>query len=590
MESLLAEYRAYGLPFPPRDAPLVAIESRGILNGHLQVERMLLFLVRPETEVDTALCLAGTDWFRPYRGTTFITLPPTAESGQGRRPMGGESFFGMLEDHWEPNVDLVMALQCEERGWHDLARVLFARSLRPRWGATGKPLDPHRELAWHAWNHWCLELGEAGSDRRAIAGRMAALLRTPHGLDTDERRELLRSLRATLVPSTAAPDSVEALVDGLVEYGGKPDGFHGEQKAVPDVNDFDPRYWNLLLRGFEAVPTLVRHLDDERLTRKIHPAVMNASARHVRVADVAAELLIEFADQGASRPGRSGWELWHRTWFNPGPQLDREVVGRWWAKASAMGEEAYLLKHVIPKDGPGEYGPNAQMLHLIAARYPRHLPGLYETMIRKWPHAPNHLLAELVGKSGLSVEAKARLFLLAARSGDLQQRLIGLQQLFDMKHPQAAPLLIEAFRLLPRTPKGEYWLSQAKSVGRVACRTDDPRVWEALAATARRVDVGHRMEIIDVMSYGVVEKLQRPQRIAFLRNFLDDRSVRDVRDNPAAYEGPCAGFTFDRLAVRDLAAQTLATILGVPFDPDPAWTEPDWAALRQRVQAALPRE
>jgi hypothetical protein len=252
-----------------------------------------------------------------------------------------------------------------------------------------------------------------------------------------------------------------------------------------------------------------------------------------------------------------------------------------------MGEEAYLLKQVISPSGPGEYGPNNHLLHLIAVRYPQHLPRLYEATIRKWPRAPNHLLAELLGKSRVPQDVKVRLFLMAARSQDLQQRMIGLRQLFELHHPEAVPLLIESFQRLPKTPKEPYWLSKAGSVGLMATLTDDMRVWLALEATARRVDVGQRMEILNVMNYTKIEGRQRQQRIDLLRKFLDDRTVRDVNTNPAAFSGPCAGFGCDRLAVRDLAAEKLAAPLGIPLELDPAWTKREWAALRQRVQDAL---
>ena len=87
------------------------------MAGHrqrkLDIDRFLLFLVRPETKEDTALALAGTEWYRAYRRERFNKVPGSAESARGTLPMYVESFFG---SRWEPNVDLVMALQCEDAG------------------------------------------------------------------------------------------------------------------------------------------------------------------------------------------------------------------------------------------------------------------------------------------------------------------------------------------------------------------------------------------------------------------------------------------------------------------------------------------
>src|SRR5205814_384121 len=113
---------------------------------------------------------------------------------------------------------------------------------------------------------------------------------------------------------------------------------------------------------------------DERLTRKIYGPIMNAPASHLRIADVVAQLLAELADKRYSQPIDPNWQIGYHTWIAPGPRLKPDVVNRWWKQAQAMGEEAYLLKHVIPPSGPGQYGPNDHLLHLIAVRYPQQLP------------------------------------------------------------------------------------------------------------------------------------------------------------------------------------------------------------------------
>jgi hypothetical protein len=55
------------------------------------------------------------------------------------------------------------------------------------------------------------------------------------------------------------------------------------------------------------------------------------------------------------------------------------------------------------------------------------------------------------------------------------------------------------------------------------------------------------------------------------------------------FSGPHAGFTFVRLAVRDVAAMTIASILGMPDRPDRDWTPGQWEGLRARVKQALKR-
>ena len=53
---------------------------------------------------------------------------------------------------------------------------------------------------------------------------------------------------------------MEALIDGLVDYW-QEDGFPPSKKSGEEM------YWKLAEMGFDAVPTLIEHLNDERLTR-----------------------------------------------------------------------------------------------------------------------------------------------------------------------------------------------------------------------------------------------------------------------------------------------------------------------------------
>lgn len=119
--------------------------------------------------------------------------------------------------------------------------------------------------------------------------------------------------------------------------------------------------------------------------------------------------------------------------------------------------------------------------------------------------------------------------------------------------------------------------------------TPDPDAWRTLAEVAKRSEVGLRLEMMGVMDYAFIEERQRPQRVAFLRQFLSDRSVRDLSANPKGFEGPCAGFVFQRLAVRDWAALQIAAILELDVDPDPSWSDREWASLRRQVRIALAR-
>jgi hypothetical protein len=63
LEQLLEDYKSYGLPLPPKDAPLVRFESGGggKVNGVVRpLEYSLGFLLKPETKRASPKVLLGT--------------------------------------------------------------------------------------------------------------------------------------------------------------------------------------------------------------------------------------------------------------------------------------------------------------------------------------------------------------------------------------------------------------------------------------------------------------------------------------------------------------------------------------------------
>jgi hypothetical protein len=119
---------------------------------------------------------------------------------------------------------------------------------------------------------------------------------------------------------------------------------------------------------------------------------------------------------------------------------------------------------------------------------------------------------------------------------------------------------------------------------------NDPAAWTALEKTAKRVDVGLRMEFLNPMTYIDRPARTREARLQFLSKFLDDQTVRDATSSPK-YDGPYAGFSdFPKIEVRNFVAQKLAWHFKMDVEPKPDWTDTEWAKLRDDVRKALARE
>jgi hypothetical protein len=89
------------------------------------------------------------------------------------------------------------------------------------------------------------------------------------------------------------------------------------------------------------------------------------------------------------------------------------------------------------------------------------------------------------------------------------------------------------------------------------------------------------------MSYAYLADRQRRERVKYVGAFLDDATMADPSKNPTMWEGPRIGSTFPPLAVREVAAMTLASLLDLPRKPEPTWTRAQWDKLLAGVKRAL---
>jgi len=565
VRGLLETYCAWGLPLPPKQARLVLFDygwtqdARGVDTPFSQ----LAFLVNPDSK-DQPLLLVGTIEYRPENED----VKP--------RPVDAEKVDAKTV--FELNVGLATALQCEAQGYHRLASELLTVSLGQ---SSGHPysaflqpanLPPKMALAFTAWAHWGNQLILPNSDRSVIARRMQDLLGVEPKLKTKPNSALVEDLKAALVPRQTEPGSTESLIDDLLELAYKPPS--GDDRSPA------PQFQKLALLGFKAVPNLIEHLDDRRLTRTVRLGFNNFPPYHLRVGDIVSDLL----------QGLAGDDL-GKDWLRrqQGYTLDKTPVRAWWAKAQEVGEENYLVNHLLP-DKQGSDFPNQQMLDILVKEYSFRLPAVYRALLDDKPTLQSWPLARAVGASSVPREQKMSLFLYAATNQNLEHRRAALWELRKLDEERFVSILVDNLNAMPPTPKEPYWRSREAGLANLVMETDDARAWKALLAAARRADVGLRMELMNPMYYTYIGQRQRKQRLEFVAAFLDDATVRDEKSDPTLFEGPYAGFTFPKMEVRNFAAMQIACILHLSEDPKPGWTSKEWTALREKVRANLRRE
>lgn len=440
LEQLLEDYKAYGLPLPPKDAPLVRFASGGghMVNGVVQpLTYSLGFLLKPGSKKEPPVILQGTLRYEPAENRPVTLLDPAKGTAQ--------EIGGWVAD--AKNDLLPLAVQCKARGWDSLAQTFFVRRLKEK----DAPL-PKAALSQEAWYYWQYELTKPDTDWPTAARYMHHLMRSTKELSTPENLGLLRSLDLAMVPSKAKPGSIEALIDALVEV-------RSTDLSLDPDNKPDPRYLNLVEAGFDAVPDLIEHLDDDRLTRIYRPL-----SPQQRVRDIVAELI----------DGLAGHDL-SPDWFN---EPNKTEALEWFKKARIRGEEAQAVAQVFfSRD---QRWLNDQPLRIIVKKYPKQLPKIYRTLLDQHPSLESWSVAEALTQSNTSRAERIELFVLGARHERIEHRQIALGRLLDLDDEKFVQLLVETLGWMPRTPKEQYWLSTEARLAYLVMRSGDPRAWNAL--------------------------------------------------------------------------------------------------------------
>jgi hypothetical protein len=579
---LLVKYREYGLPMPSRDAQLVLRQHGGSVVGGV-----------PQYRYDLALQdkLGGKvmNWIGTVAERPSGTIKETIQTPTAEHASKSETAYLTSHVGGDQHIDLVLAIHCQDKGWKELAQALLSRSRTlPRHRSADRrrerPQDDQAALALAAWDYWCEQFIREPGDRQPIIARLKTLAAGKLRLSSKAKLNLIADMELTLTKRPKPASELEAAIDSLIDLGGERNDHNWFPPSVESASRSHRGYARLRDAGFEAVPVLIAHLDDHRLTR-----CMGSSRRgawHARIADAVAVLLDGLATEPFSydllvAEGR-------------GRQLDRAHVVHWWMEAQGTKALDYLKSHAVTVERRGEPEANEAILQALGQRYPGELVELFP---EKLPLVTNsYPLFKALEDSRATKEEKVRLLLAAAKDKESSNRIRAIYGLLALQHEQAVPLLVHEIESFPHTPKKPYWLCDARDIPKLVVRSKDDRAWNAMRAMSKRVDIGQRMELI-----AAAGRCSRDEArvIDFLGSFLRDHEVRvitfPIPESPIKagelekdlFLGPCAGFIWHRLAVRDLASVELARHLHIDIDDGALQREKDWDELRIKVAAGL---
>lgn len=525
LDELVREYRRLGLPEPPRDAEFVRI---GFRSNNPERSSFLAFRVPPPGPRRLPRYWEnGRVWAR-------ANLPDWDESANPDPTALDRVHVGDADHH------LVLAVQCQARGWHDLARAIYshARAKLAEGGEERSPVEILRDRAWFYWEYD--RLNEPGADRREPLRRLRALAAEDARFRTAENDDLLGALEFTIESPRARPGSVEALIDALTEHPNAPDGTILDRPA-------QEAYVKLVELGFAAVPALIEHIRDPRVTRAHYWAGNLAVPYRIRVGHVAVELLAGLVGSPADRL----WVGSSARWDEPGGKTDPEQARRWWAEARAVGEEKWLIDSAMPDNSNT---PNPFVARVIRAKYPNRLPEVYRTILRDRPEVSSYTYSTEVRASTLPRGAKIALFEEGVGHADPDHKYYALEALGRIDPPRIRAPVLRILQAIPgdNADPVRPW---AGGLVRLVESADDRECWAALVTALPKLTVDDRRAVIwavsDTPAAGAADPHRR-ERLRVLRVFLDDPAqVVDEYDERGI-----------KTEVRDYAADRLASLLG----------------------------
>jgi hypothetical protein len=337
LDQVVALYRSYGLPLPPASASFVEI-GQGYSSGEGTLYNFGYALRPADKPNEVVVMVDGQEVthhsVKPAEPTRLAAKRTWIRSGR-------RSFM-------ELDTALWLALAEGARGHNEFALALLDRTHDPR-----KPLE--QRVATFALHHWMQQLLDSGTDRAAISTHLHSLVRKHPELDDPYTKYVLERLDLTVNGRYSGSDANEKLVDSLCDHDERPGVFppfsmlaHGKQADRPIIKA-------IVSIGFEVVPALIRHLDDERLTRSAFVGFNNFQPYHLTVGDICRDILYAYSDKYEMYPFR------RRT-------FDKAQILKWWNEAKALGERTYLAQRVSYKTKASVWG--SLLIDMAKARHP----------------------------------------------------------------------------------------------------------------------------------------------------------------------------------------------------------------------------
>jgi hypothetical protein len=368
VQELYDAYRYYGLPLPPKGSYLVQYQYK-LFSTSDDGKRTLI----PHTKLVLVHDEASSQKYSHHK-----RVEPTRDAFERIHGLP----VGMEFDRYDPRVLsswFIFSAQAHHLGWKDSAQWSFE---------LGR--GDIRALKETAWFYHLHTLTDPKSDRRIVLSRLLRAYNPNDSKSRDKQNKVHDDLRNSIRPDWNRNGLPEDTIDGMVQG----------RKTIDD----------LLSHGFDAVPVMIRHLTDHRMTRGISffECVMNEQYRFEclgkcpRVSDICRRhLQLSMRDESSSRFDRRLKEdsdsiaVWN-------DNCARETM-EWYERVKLIGEEKWSFTYPL-----GRLAKST-----IAQKYPLRL----SEIINRHAGKPGYYtdLLEMVVNSRLPLDEKKKLLRIAEK-------------------------------------------------------------------------------------------------------------------------------------------------------------------------------
>jgi hypothetical protein len=551
-------YKRYGLWLPPKDAKLVRWEKNKVWSGSKEPyqERIVhvRLRIRPKSQSQPAFLRERDYEFTEHRESRLKIVPPTMD-----QLVGVDLHFA---EDW-----LAFAAQAHHLGWNDLAKAAFERG-RIETGNRQDPDDVKNNpchaltmLRRQAWRHYYDSLHESETDLAASYVMLKRISDDDVEFRGEYQRQLLTDLDKSICERRVPKNGVERHIDALCDL---------SHTLLRDrTRTSKTAYDELAQLGFEAVPALIRHLDDTRTTRiaKLEGFNNGLWIDTQRVGSICRELLEKLSDRE----------------FDPDdedtPAEVQRQAEKWFARAKTVGEEKWAVDRAVDANGT-----NDVLLRLLARKYPKRFDELFRDVLKNRPEWHIDAFTTALIRSGRPRNEQVALLkeALATNRPHAQYGAVRVLRELDFQLYRTSLRSLLENLALEKDEKLTQWFYLIDMVE----ESGDPDCWTGYTKVLKRLSPNNRIEtcwhILSQIEYRSLAEIQN--RLVVIEALWNDATIRNYED---VGHFPFASSEYQKLSVRDGVTLAVADQLDIDVPWKPDRTPEEWKVLRQKVQTAL---